>query len=752
MSFLNVMEFRYPATKSPESTQRRQCVTDEYALLTTIVMALVIFIGVPMWRAASVWRSRFTWTNLGLLNRANTPVVSTTVGSAATVNDPADISPNSERDPTQLSESATSSNSHSHQILQPSHSHTHIHTMDHSEPVMNPAHDHHDHHSPSKPLSILSWTFYHSTTLLHILLWIIILLPLSFTQTNNDLIYLAKRLGKIPTVCLPFTLFLSLRPSPLPKVLYLSLLPIHKWLSRVVIVQSVAHVTLYLGYFQYKNTWSKMWKLENLYGWVALLGFLIIIITSLSPLRKRYYSIFFINHYIWTWLIVISLQFHARPVSVTPYTLSCLLVLSGQIVYRVYLTRVTTYTTDVQVIDISPNLALVEFPSEVIAQRATSPGAHIRLAKYSSSFIARTYHQLVPNYHPYTLVSLPSDRYQKLIVRKGKFALENDRKYLICGSYDPHLAFISNSNATTQFSISKLKIDIKRLLVVVGGSAISFALPIARVMNYHGIPVKIVWVVRDFRDVVVLGHVGDFIQPDDLEIFVTGNPDFKDEKKEQIDTEIVEIDIGCRESEDEVDECSFMEDEGEQSESERDSDKLDSNHLTTTTTPLNRQKSTRSFKKKSQDFTENSPLLFNVDEGRSESPPTPFRSRKSSVSSHSETFVLPTDIPSKYTTPFLRTVSKLNLANKIYKGRPTLNHRYLHWCTNRSNFTQCSGPIATGDNSFVCCREIADKPSSAPEVPSNCWVVSAGPRELVRNVALWSRENGLQYHEESFNV
>lgn len=53
MSFLNVMEFRYPATKSPESTQRRQCVTDEYALLTTIVMALVIFIGVPMWRAAS---------------------------------------------------------------------------------------------------------------------------------------------------------------------------------------------------------------------------------------------------------------------------------------------------------------------------------------------------------------------------------------------------------------------------------------------------------------------------------------------------------------------------------------------------------------------------------------------------------------------------------------------------------------------------------------------------------------------------
>ena len=79
---------------------------------------------------------------------------------------------------------------------------------------------------------------------------------------------------------------------------------------------------------------------------------------------------------------------------------------------------------------------------------------------------------------------------------------------MIAGSYDPHLLFIG-SKSSQNFSLSKLLVNAKRLLIVIGGSAISFALPILRVMNYHGIPTKIVWVIKDFRDVLVLDILMD---------------------------------------------------------------------------------------------------------------------------------------------------------------------------------------------------------------------------------------------------
>ena len=115
-------------------------------------------------------------------------------------------------------------------------------------------------------------------------------------------------------------------------------------------------------------------------------------------------------------------------------------------------------------------------------------------------------------------------------------------------------------------------------------------------------------------------------------------------------------------------------------------------------------------------------------------------------------FTLPAVVPKYYRVEFDKTISELSLKNRIYKGRPTLNHRYKDWCANENSFTQCSGPVIR-DDEMICCREMIP-----PEMPSlnksikNCWVVSAGPRELVRNASLWAAENGLNFHEESFSV
>lgn len=397
--------------------------------------------------------------------------------------------------------------------------------------------------------AVKSFAFYillHLSTITQLIFWTAFLSTMSLIDIyHGDLIFLAKRLGRVAANCMPTVLFLTLRPSPLPNILYLTLIPIHKWLSRLIVLQSVLHTLIYLAYFDFSHTWQKTWKRENIYGWVALLGFLVIVVTSLSSFRRRWYKIFYIMHYSWTWIIVACLQIHVRPQPFTFYTLANIAILVGQIAYRWHLTRVSV-RGEVKVIDVSPNLSLVEFPNSLISKQATAPGAHIRLTNYSSSWIVRVFKQIIPNYHPYTLVSLPQDRYQRLIIRKSNFQLFDGHKYLITGSYDPHLLFINyklsnsiasvatsnnytnnhnnkNPSKNNKWMLSKLHVDAKRILIVVGGSAISFALPILRAMNYHGVPTKVVWVIKDFRDILVLNYFDGFIHGEDFEIFVTGS-------------------------------------------------------------------------------------------------------------------------------------------------------------------------------------------------------------------------------------
>lgn len=618
-----------------------------------------------------------------------------------------------------------------------------------------------------------------SSTIIQLLFWITFLTSLSLVDIyNGDLIFLAKRLGRIPANCLPTILFLTLRPSPLPHTLYLTLIPIHKWLSRLIIIQSVIHTVLYLGYFQKTNTTQKTFKPENNYGWAALLGFVIIMITSLSSMRKRWYKVFYCMHYLWTWTIVVCLQFHIRPSPFTFYTLANVSILVGQIAYRVYLTRVSN-KGEVKVFDVSPNIAMIEFPNLLIAKTATAPGAHIRLTNYSSSFIVRAFKQLIPNYHPYTLVSFPTDKYQRLIIRKSNFKLYNMRRYMIAGSYDPHLLFIG-SKSSQNFSLSKLLVNAKRLLIVIGGSAISFALPILRVMNYHGIPTKIVWVIKDFRDVLVLRYFDGFIHGDDFEIFITGDSTIKEQaktlrnaiscasnfsKKSRIsshfdiehdetspllsDNNEPRIPLNLENQIENVD-ISMNSDDEEEQDSDSDCTHNGINHsryedfndvddILVDSSDIEDGGSVREFEITGDSLSPQNTTLRNV-------------SRKSSVN---EPFVpyfeqSSSDQTKSWVQQFKLLTRRLNLENKIYKGRPKLNHRYYNWCINEG-FTQCSGPTEDENHNLICCRDLPRNKVVQEDLNAEkIWVISAGPKPLVENVKLWATEYGLKFHEEAF--
>ncbi|CAK9436169.1 uncharacterized protein LODBEIA_P07270 [Lodderomyces beijingensis] len=640
----------------------------------------------------------------------------------------------------------------------------------------------------------------HFQTIAQLVFWTCFLSLLSLVDIyHGDLIFLAKRLGRIAANCLPTVLFLTLRPSPLPNILYLTLIPIHKWLSRLIILQSVIHTIIYLAFFNYNHTWEKAWKTENLYGWMALAGFLIIIVTSLSTFRRRWYKVFYFMHYAWTWIIVACLQVHVRPEPYSLYTTANVSILLGQVIYRVHLTTVST-RGEVKVIDVSPNLSLVEFPSSLIAKPATAPGAHIRLTNYSSTWIVRAFKQIIPNYHPYTLVSLPQDRLQRLVIRKSNFKLDDGHRYLITGSYDPHLLFVhfkrgNKKLANPKWSLSKLHIDAKRLLIVVGGSAISFALPILRVMNYHGIPTKVVWVIKDFRDILILKYFEGVIHGDDFEIFVTGSDrieekdnvrlkhqysshasgfgkrsigalsahyDLENEETTPLlgtnaqlstlnqENQFEDVDVGINsDEEDDSGDCTHYDASPGCRDTSAIYDDIDDVLDENVSDYLEHDVNEDEFE------VTNDSVAHGSSARHISSPSTNNHGNISRKPSTNEPFVpiFFRNSPAQdmdLLSQFQSVTRKLNLQKRIYKGRPKLNHRYYNWCINEG-FTQCSGPVEDENHNLVCCQDLPrNKVVEADLNAEKIWVIGAGPKQLVENVKLWSSENGLKFHEEAF--
>uniref|UniRef100_A0A0L0NP63 Ferric oxidoreductase domain-containing protein n=1 Tax=Candidozyma auris TaxID=498019 RepID=A0A0L0NP63_CANAR len=599
-----------------------------------------------------------------------------------------------------------------------------------------------------------------------IVLWSSVFTVLALLDINGgDLIFLAKRLGRLSVVTLPTVFFLTIRPSPLPNTLYLSLLPIHKWLSRGVIVLAIIHTILYLGFFSKNGTWQKAWKLENLYGWGSLAGFLMIIVTSLLKIRDRTYKLFFFNHYFWSWVIVLLLPFHVRPVKTTYVNILNIAILAYQIFYRVQNTR-TSEVGDFKVTHVSPNLALVDFPNNLIKIRANNPGAHVRITDHSGNILKRLYKQIIPNYHPYTLVSLPLDRSQKLIVRKGAFQWVDSRRYKVCGSFDPNLLLVKTSNnENSRFSISKLGINARKMLIVVGGSAISFAIPLLRVLNYHGVPVKILWVIRDYRDISILRHFEGYLHGDDFEIFVTGNPSEVSESSPLSGMPsygtfqlLSRKPSTCGSEHNEHSRLTYTLDEESNLNQElenvdvdlSDEDMLDDEENRDCTIQLLSPLS--QYNEQFEDSIE-----FDEDDAIGQDMRSTLTRKSSRSHSINERFNIDLEKGNVSHTQFENTVKRLNLENRIYKGRPKLNYRYYNWCVNQHDiFTQCSGPQQLDGSGLICCRDIPGRnkirtEQSLPDA-EKVWVISAGPKSLVKNVKLWASENGLKYHEEAFYV
>lgn len=620
--------------------------------------------------------------------------------------------------------------------------------------------------------------FYHNQSFHQFVLWSAIVAAFTFYGVDRDLVQVTRRMGRIAVALMPPLLFLTLRPSPLPETLFLALIPIHKWLSRVVVFESLLHSLFYAWFMARKQSfWVKIKKPANLFGVLAMFLFLLIGFTSVQIVRRRQYKVFYVVHYISTWLTVIFIHGHARP-GVPYYTFMNCAILIAQILYRLSHTK----SAEISVITISDSLTLVEFPREALSSKQVLPSGHVRISICEKNWLKRLFAQLVPLQHPYTIASLPTDDTVKLIVRNGNFPLISNRRYYVTGAFEPRFTFMKNPRIPGTSFIgwprpnpfrglsrsllhSPLNYDIavRRVLMCVGGSAISFALPLLRILNFNGVNVKLMWIVRDFKDLKVLYHFKNNF--DGLEIYISGSSG--NEQDIQIDY------IDCYDDLDVP--TSSLRSAVDDNEASTRTLRAEQASLLGTS-GRNEFNSTRSKDYGSHgvthsisgvscvgdvdandeiDFTKTfsvrntrSRSVGNLNTKRSEPISTNDIFRKPSIIQRPST---PNSTPSsdesdlgeQQPPPDPDTTLKIPSTVKVFFGRPTLGGAEYKWCLQR----ECDAETARD----ICCR-LNGEDSDLVDTLAEVAVIAAGPPSLIESTKRFATDAGLLFHEESFAV
>lgn len=365
-----------------------------------------------------------------------------------------------------------------------------------------------------------------------------------------------KRSGRIGLALYPMIIFLSLKPNPLPNVLYMHLIPLHKWISRVSIAAIFIHCFGFYGFWIHKNELNRTWEYMMFPGVVTFVLMILIFVLGIKPIRERCYKLFYALHIFTAWASLPMMYIHCMP-EANLYIFGSLYLLiyhTGAKIFLSYNIRNKEDETNSFHTVTSPesDLLLVRIPSEKIRKASTkfrreqdnsmltyfSPGSHIRLSPRffnPKSWIFAT--------HPYTIASLDTEEFVDLILKKSnKFARHIASQKYFC--YTVSLPF----PAFDDFFFSRNLKD--NITIVSGGAGIAFGLPIFKYFqsknrkslgesNDRSHNLKFCIIVRNKEDLFVLKEAGVITQQEDpdssavelapgydnaeIEIFVTGS-------------------------------------------------------------------------------------------------------------------------------------------------------------------------------------------------------------------------------------
>ncbi|KAL3229129.1 putative metalloreductase AIM14 [Nakaseomyces bracarensis] len=373
---------------------------------------------------------------------------------------------------------------------------------------------------------------------IHLLvLFIPILIPFyyKYSLVNQTAVYI-KRIGRLSYVLVTLNLFLSLRPNIFlrDRYVYTEFIPLHKWLSRLIVSLGVIHGAMFIVRWSIDpnvSVTSKITKKYNLVG-VVLAGMVVVmVITSIGAFRRAAYRVFFVLHHLVMLSFIILTPVHARPGVQTPFLFINIFLLCLQLYNK---TMLSTRSSALKKIDdyANTNMVVVQFPRKGLPD-FFNPGSHVRVSQYRK---LNPLYWMLPT-HPYTISSLPSDEVVELIVAENSvppgggssFQIDMGYTYTIQYPHNPTVPEVCLHNGN-------------RITIVVGGSGISFGLPIFRFfkamkqMEY----IRLIWLTRNVTNLNLIsksssfqslieesGEVGNF------DVFITNAPQAHDEGEDE---------------------------------------------------------------------------------------------------------------------------------------------------------------------------------------------------------------------------
>lgn len=560
--------------------------------------------------------------------------------------------------------------------------------------------------------------------------WSFIFLILILNETQYEYTYLAKRLGRVPVALLPPVYFLTLKPSPLPQTFYLQLVPFHKWLSRLVFVMLVAHGLVYIYIYIVLNKLAKLGQLTNVSGIVAFFFFVAMVLTSLKPIRRRFYNtVFYPVHYILSWGCLPLIYFHSRNTTY-PYVYASLGILVLQMLYRFKLSQ---RGVRLPVQYISSTMLFVSIPRAGLSQsfqKYFTPGSHLRISSSlmpmariksmipfgrggqshggkSLTVNGSVVSSLVQSTHPYTIASLPQDPNIMLCIRKTRYPIKLNRAYTIEGPY--------YSSLPSPYFDDVSRGRVKRVLFVAGGTGIAFCAPLMRHLRGMNVAVKLVWAIRDMNDAKALQYLGleqAALQDKQVEVYVTrsavlGNSDGLRDGMFQPQT----VDEGLVVS---IDDkwCDGGESRG-----------------------MGAQYDEESALQRNMGMTYGS-----VDVGGN--------SYNDNICNDSTSHTIQGKIMAGYSTTkretrdqsYMKRALDTDFTSIMINSRPVLNLRLKSWL------------YGVGiDTDWCCCLDQLFKPDG-PKEQEGRWVLASGGAALVSESERWAIENGFSFHKDEFSL
>lgn len=131
--------------------------------------------------------------------------------------------------------------------------------------------------------------------------WVLVLAYMAATiacfTVGTDFAQNANRPGYIAVAQLPVILLLSLK-SPLPIPVFLPSLSyehynfLHRWAGRTLWLAATVHMSIYITQWRERGQTDQIWKSKSVRGYIAYSMMCMVVLTSLKPLRRRFYQVF----------------------------------------------------------------------------------------------------------------------------------------------------------------------------------------------------------------------------------------------------------------------------------------------------------------------------------------------------------------------------------------------------------------------------------------------------------------------------